>query len=202
MDNLIKRATDIILSVLGLVVFLPLMLLLAVYIKLESNGPVFYKGLRVGKGRIPFRMIKFRSMIVHADIIGGPSTSDNDPRLTRVGEWMRKYKLDELPQLINVFRGEMSFVGPRPEVVSEVKSYATEWDVIFTVRPGITDLSSIEFRNEGEIIAKSGIEDTHEAYRSIIQPKKLKLQRRYVQNRSFLLDMKIMLRTVFAVVAN
>jgi len=139
-------------------------------------------------------------MVVNAEIIGGPTTSAGDYRVTSAGNWLRRYKLDELPQLFNVLIGEMSFVGPRPEVKSEVDSYGPEWNVIFSVRPGITDLSSIEFRNEGEIIAKSGIEDPHEAYRKLIQPRKLELQRYYVTHSSMALDLKILFRTLFAVV--
>ncbi|MBD3340627.1 MAG: sugar transferase, partial [Candidatus Lokiarchaeota archaeon] len=133
---------------------------------------------------------------------GGPTTSNSDSRITKTGAFLRKYKLDELPQLINVLKGDMSLIGPRPEIASEVELYDPEWNVIFDVKPGITDLSSIEFRNEGEIIANSGIADAHVAYRSLIQPRKLALQREYVLNRSLVLDAKILFNTIKVVVRN
>lgn len=193
-----KRLFDIFISFFGLILLSPLLVLLSALIRKEDNGPVFFRGLRVGKDKKTFRMYKFRTMVMDAENIGGPSTSRNDSRITNVGKILRRYKLDEIPQLLNVLKGEMSLVGPRPEVVSEAKTYDPQWDVIFSVRPGITDLASIEFRNEGEIIANSGIEDAHEAYRRLIKPKKLKLQREYVENRSWFLDIKILSKTVMA----
>ena len=196
---MIKRGFDIICSVCGLAVLSPLLFCIACMIKIDDGGSVFYRGRRVGLMKKPFRIIKFRTMVMNAESVGGPSTADDDPRITRVGRVLRRYKLDELPQLINVLLGEMSFVGPRPEVKSEVDRYDPEWNVIFSVRPGITDLSSIAFRNEGEIIATSGIRDAHEAYRRIIQPQKLELQRKYALNHSFLLDIRIIFQTFLAV---
>lgn len=196
---MIKRIFDIVAAAIGLILLSPLLLLIAWRVKCEDNGPVFYRGLRIGLHGKPFRILKFRTMVMDAESVGGPSTADDDPRITRVGRVLRRYKLDELPQLINVLRGEMSFVGPRPEVKSEVDRYDPEWDVIFSVRPGITDLSSIAFRNEGKIIATSGIRDAHEAYRRIIQPQKLELQRKYALNHSFLLDVRIIFQTFLAV---
>jgi lipopolysaccharide/colanic/teichoic acid biosynthesis glycosyltransferase len=196
---MIKRAFDILMSSIGLIVLSPLIAFVAIRIKLDSEGPVFYKANRAGKNKKPFKIFKFRSMVTNADKIGGPSTSDDDPRVTKIGKWVRKYKLDEVVQLINVFIGDMSLVGPRPEVISEVELYDKKWDIIFSVRPGITDLASIEFHNEGEIIAKSGIADPHEAYRIIIQPRKLELQKEYVEKSNFLLDIKIIFNTLAAI---
>ncbi|MBF0395180.1 MAG: sugar transferase [Desulfobacterales bacterium] len=195
-----KLIFDKVLSLVGLLIFIPILLVVALKIKSEDGGPVFYRGERVGLHKKKFYMLKFRTMVMNAEKIGGPTTSLNDPRITRIGHFIRKFKIDELPQLINVIKGDMSLVGPRPEVVSEVRVYDSKWDVIFSIRPGITDLSSIEFSNEGEIIAKSGIADSHEAYRLLIQPKKLKLQKHYAMNQSFLLDLKILWQTFLAVI--
>jgi lipopolysaccharide/colanic/teichoic acid biosynthesis glycosyltransferase len=171
-------------------------LVVAYLIKKEDGGPVFYKGERVGLHKKLFSMYKFRTMVSDAEKIGGPSTSENDPRITKVGKILRKFKLDELPQLFNVLKGEMSIVGPRPEVRKEVEYYNQGWDIIFSVKPGITDLSSIEFHNEGRIIAESGFDDPHDAYRMLIQPQKLRLQREYALNHSFIGDLKIIVRTI------
>jgi lipopolysaccharide/colanic/teichoic acid biosynthesis glycosyltransferase len=189
-----------ILSATGLIILSPLLLFIAILIRKEDEGPVFYRGVRVGLHGQLFRIFKFRTMVVDAEKVGGPTTSARDPRVTSVGHWLRKYKLDELPQLLNVLKGDMSFVGPRPEVKSEVGAYGPEWIVIFSVQPGITDLSSIEFRNEGEIIANSGIEDPHEAYKKLIQPRKLELQRYYATNSSLALDLRIICRTLIALI--
>ena len=189
-----KRLFDIVLSTTGLIVIAPILLAVAIAIKLDSEGPVFYKGTRAGKGEKPFHMYKFRSMVINADKIGGPSTSDDDPRVTRMGHFVRKWKLDELPQLINVWKGEMSFVGPRPEVLSETETYTQEQKKIFTLRPGITDFASLAFPNEGEIL--KGAKDPHEAYKRLIQPKKLELQLKYVAEHTFMTDLKIIFKTI------
>src|SRR5712692_4649592 len=193
-----KRLFDVIASSAGLVVLLPLLAVLAIVLKRESTGPVFYRGLRAGRYGKPFRIFKFRTMVVNADKIGGPTSSADDPRITRVGNFLRRYKLDELPQLINVLKGEMSLVGPRPEVVQEVLLYTDEEKRLLEVRPGITDWASIRFRNEGEILRGSG--DPHQAYREKIRPEKIRLGLEYVERRSFLTDCKIILRTLKAIV--
>lgn len=146
---------------------------------------------RLGK---PFRMIKFRTMVTDAEKIGGPSTSDDDSRITRVGKFLRKFKLDEMPQLINILRGQMSFVGPRPEVPTEVETYNEEEKRILLVKPGITDWASLTYHNEGEIL--KGSADPHETYREKIRPGKLKLALKYIDERSFLTDIKIILQTL------
>ena len=190
---MLKRSFDVLVSVAGLSALLPFFLLMAVWIKVDSRGPVWYRGLRVGRGGIPFRIFKFRTMVVNADIIGGPSTSDDDPRITRVGKFLRKYKLDELPQFINVLKGEMSFVGPRPEVQLEVDLYTEEEKALLNVRPGITDYASIRFHDEGEILR--GSPDPHEAYRRLIRPEKIKLGLEYVRIHSLWVDLKIIVET-------
>src|SRR5881409_3746891 len=134
-----KRSFDLIFSLLGLIVLAPVFAAVAVAIKIESAGPVFYRGVRAGRYGKAFRIFKFRTMVEDADKIGGPSSSADDPRITRVGNFLRRYKLDELPQLLNVLKGEMSLVGPRPEVLQEVLLYTEEEKRLLEVRPGITD---------------------------------------------------------------
>ena len=195
---LMKRLFDVIASSAGLVVLLPVLAVLAIVLKLESTGPVFYRGLRAGRYGKPFRIFKFRTMVVNADKIGGPTSSADDPRITRVGNFLRRYKLDELPQLINVLKGEMSLVGPRPEVVQEVLLYTEEEKRLLEVRPGITDWASIRFRNEGEILR--GSTDPHQAYREKIRPEKIRLGLEYVRSHSFMTDCKIILITLKTIV--
>lgn len=189
-----KRLMDVVFSLVGLLVLSPLMLLIAVLMKQSSPGPVLYAGTRIGRFGKPFRLFKFRTMVVNADKIGGPSTADDDPRVTRVGRVLRRYKLDEIPQLINVLKGEMSFVGPRPEVASEVETYSPEQRRLLEVVPGITDWASMRFHNEGEIL--KGSVDPHEMYREKIRPEKIRLGLEYVQRRSFWVDMQILTGTV------
>lgn len=190
---MLKRLFDIIFSLAGLLVLLLLLILIALLIKLERKGQVFYKGARIGKNGVPFKMLKFRTMVINADKIGGPSTSGDDTRLTKIGKILRKYKLDEIPQLLNVLKGEMSFVGPRPEVPMEVETYTDEEKKILNVQPGITDWASIKFHNEGEIL--KGSKNPHEAYREKIRPGKIQLQLDYVNNHSFWIDLKILKQT-------
>lgn len=192
---MLKRLFDITFSFLGLLFTSPILFLTALLIKLDSAGPVFYRGTRVGKDGRLFRIYKFRSMVTNADKIGGPSTADDDPRLTRMGKIIRKYKLDELSQLINVLKGDMSFVGPRPEVPSEVETYTEEEKIVLTVRPGITDFASIKFHNEGEIL--KGSADPHQTYLEKIRPEKIRLQLEYVKSHSLGLDVKLIFQTVF-----
>lgn len=190
-----KRLFDIIFSLFGLILVSPWLILFAVLIERESPGPAFYRGQRVGKGGKVFRIFKFRSMVMGADKIGGPSTSADDPRLLKIGKILRRYQLDELPQFINILKGEMSFVGPRPEVPSEVATYDEETKkIILSVRPGLTDLATLANLHEEEIL--KGAEDPHEAYRRLIQPQKLKLAKEYVEKRSFWLDIKIIFKTL------
>ena len=190
-----KRLFDIVFSFLGLILVFPSLLIIVFLIKKESPGPAFYREERAGKDGKLFKIFKFRSMVMNADKIGGPSTSADDPRLLKIGKFLRRYQLDELPQFINIFRGEMSFVGPRPEVPSEVERYDEETKkIILSVKPGLTDLATLEDVHEEEILR--GAKDPHEAYRRLIQPKKLALAKEYVKNRSFWLDIKIILKTL------
>lgn len=191
-----KRIFDICLSAIGLLVLWPVLLSLAVCVKIGSRGPVFYRGTRVGLNGMPFRIFKFRTMTVDAERTGVSSTHEADPRITGVGAFMRRLKLDELPQLINIFIGEMSFVGPRPEVQKFVDMYEPQEKCILTVRPGVTDHASIKFHNEGEIIAASGIADPDEAYAKLIRPEKIRLQMEYVASHSLIGDVYIIMETL------
>lgn len=192
---MIKCLFDIIFSLLGLVITSPLLLLVAVLIKVNSPGPVFYLSKRIGRNGKPFKMYKFRSMVVEADKIGGPSTAANDSRLTKIGKSLKKYQLDELPQLINVLKGEMSFVGPRPEVPFYVNMFTEEERrVILSVKPGLTDFASLWNFHEGEILR--GSPDPEQTYMQEIRPKKLELQKKYVREQSLGTDIKIILKTI------
>jgi lipopolysaccharide/colanic/teichoic acid biosynthesis glycosyltransferase len=193
-----KRALDLVLSGFGLLVLSPLLIALAIAVKIESPGPVFYRGARVGRNEKDFRIFKFRSMVINADKIGGPSTAGDDPRVTRTGRLLRKYKLDELSQLINVLKGEMSLVGPRPEVRHYVNMFTEEDKAILTVRPGMTDWASLWNNDEGAVL--EGAPDPEKAYMELIRPKKLRLQLRYVRNPSVLTDLKIFFLTLRAVI--
>jgi lipopolysaccharide/colanic/teichoic acid biosynthesis glycosyltransferase len=170
--------------------------LLAVWARVklvDRDGPVLYGGRRVGLGGREFRMYKFRSMVMNADKIGGADTPDDDPRLTKTGRFLRRYKLDELPQLINVLKGDMSMVGPRPQVPQEVATYTAEERQILNVRPGITDWASLRFHNEGEILA--GHPDPNKAYNELIRPEKMRLGVEYARRATFRDDVSILLKT-------
>jgi lipopolysaccharide/colanic/teichoic acid biosynthesis glycosyltransferase len=195
---MIKRLFDIFFSILGLAVAAPVFLYLAVRIKREDSGPVFYRGSRVGRYGTSFKMFKFRTMVLNADKIGGPSTADDDPRLTRTGKLIRRIKLDELPQLLNVLRGEMSFVGPRPEVKHYVDMFTDEEKAILTVRPGITDWASLWNSDEGAILA--GSSDPEKTYMEKIRPEKVRLQLKYVRERSLWGDIVIIFMTLKKIV--
>jgi lipopolysaccharide/colanic/teichoic acid biosynthesis glycosyltransferase len=194
----LKRTFDLILALCALALLGPLLLLIAVLIKLDNGGPVFYRGVRIGRAGVPFRICKFRTMVVNADRLGGPSTPDDDPRITKPGRWLRRSKLDELPQLLNVVSGKMSFVGPRPEVPQEVSLYSDEERALLLVRPGITDWASIRFRDEGAILR--GAADPHETYRRVIRPEKMRLALEYVRTASLATDVRILLATLRSVV--
>lgn len=193
---MVKRFFDVVFSAIGLLLLSPAFLLLALLIKLDSHGPVFYRGVRVGRNGRHFNIYKFRSMVVDAERRGIASTRTTDLRVTRSGHFIRKFKFDEFSQLINVFLGDMSIVGPRPEVQKFVDKYTEEEKMILSVRPGITDWSSIKFHNEGEIIETSGIPDADEAYEKLIRPEKLRLQLKYIKERNLWVDIKIVVSTV------
>lgn len=192
-----KRLFDIVASGLGLIVLSPLFLILAVWIKLDSPGPVFYRQVRVGRDNRDFRIFKFRSMRVGADKGSLVTIGGHDPRVTRSGYIIRKLKLDELPQLINVFVGDMSLVGPRPEVRHYVDYWTPEQMRVLSVRPGITDPASIKFRNENELMEKA--EDPEKYYIEVIMQEKLRLYLEYVDHHSFLGDIGLIFKTFRAI---
>ena len=188
-----KRLFDIVASGLGLLVLFPLFAVLAVWIKADSRGPVFYRQTRVGRYNRDFRLFKFRSMRVGADKQGLITVGGHDPRITRSGYFIRKYKLDELPQLINVFVGDMSLVGPRPEVRKYVDMYTPEQMHVLDVRPGITDMASIRYRNENEILAE--VDDPDRYYTDVIMQDKLRINLEYVARHSFWYDIRLIIAT-------
>ena len=194
-----KRAFDIIASGLGLIVLSPLFIVLAIWIKLDSKGPVFYRQVRVGYKNKDFRIFKFRSMRVGADKGSLVTIGGHDPRVTRSGYFIRKFKFDELPQLINVFLGDMSLVGPRPEVRHYVDYWTTEQMHVLDVRPGITDPASIKFRNENELMEQA--EDPEKYYIEVIMQEKIKLYLEYVEKHSFLYDIGLIFKTFWVIVS-
>jgi len=187
-----KRALDLVISIPGLILLSPLLLLLALWIKLDSRGPVLYRGKRVGIHGWPFLMYKFRTMVMGAEQRGPAVTYRDDPRITKAGRFLRRAKLDELPQLLNVIRGEMSLVGPRPEDPSYVALYTSEQRQVVTVKPGITGPTQLEYRDEASMLHGESVD---EEYVTRIMPEKLKLDLEYVRTRSLLLDLKILWRT-------
>ncbi len=199
-NRFLKRSFDIVSSAIGLAILSPVMLLMAALIRLEDKGPVLYRGERVGKNHRPFKMLKFRTMVVNAERLGGSSTSDDDSRITKTGRALRKYKIDELPQLINVLKGEMSLVGPRPQVRWAVELYNENEKRLLNVRPGITDYASIRFRNEGEIL--KGSTDPDGDYLKKIAPEKIRLGLLYVDSASFITDLRIILLTLKTMLAD
>ena len=193
-----KRLFDIVASGLGLIVLSPLFIILAIWIKLDSKGPVFYRQVRVGYKNKDFRISKFRSMRVGADKGSLVTIGGRDPRVTKSGYWIRKFKLDELPQLINVFLGDMSLVGPRPEVRHYVDYWTSEQMHVLDVRPGITDPASIKFRNENELMEKA--DDPEKYYIEVIMQEKIKLYLEYVEKHSFLYDIGLIFKTFWVIV--
>ena len=192
------RLLDIVLSLLGLLFLLPIFLILAVWIKFDSQGSIFFRQIRVGKDGKDFRIYKFRTMIVNAEKMGIITIGERDPRITNSGYFLRKYKLDELPQLINVLKGEMSFVGPRPEVRKYVEMYNQEQLKILTVKPGITDYASIEYINEDEIHGKSL--DPEKTYIEEIMPQKIKYNMKYINNKTVIEYFKIIFLTIIKII--
>jgi lipopolysaccharide/colanic/teichoic acid biosynthesis glycosyltransferase len=188
-----KHAFDFVAALLGLVLLCPLLLLVALLIKLDSPGPALFRQERIGKGFRPFRIYKFRTMVHDAPGIGGPITFGADPRITRLGLVLRQTKIDELPQLINVLRGEMSFVGPRPEVRPYVELFRADYEEILQVIPGITDLASVQYHHEAEVLGR--FEDPEAAYVSRILPEKIKLAKEYVRRSSLFFDITLILKT-------
>lgn len=192
-----KRLFDIISSGIGLLCLAPVFVVMAIWIKLDSRGPVFYRQTRVGRYGHDFRIFKFRSMRVGSDKGRQITVGERDPRITRFGYFIRRYKIDELPQLINVFLGDMSIVGPRPEVRKYVDLYSEEQRKVFQVRPGITDLASIKYRNENELLSQVDDPDTY--YIDVIMPDKLTINLEYIRHQSFMGDIKIIFNTLFKI---
>ena len=187
-----KRALDLLISGLGLILLSPLLLFLALWIKLDSPGPVLYRGKRVGFDGRPFFIYKFRTMVQGAERRGPAVTYRGDPRITKAGRFLRGTKLDELPQLLNVLKGEMSLVGPRPEDPSYVELYTPEQRQVLSVKPGITGPTQLEYRDEASMLHGESVD---EEYVTRIMPQKLKLDLEYVSNRSLVMDLRILWRT-------
>ena len=192
-----KRLFDIISSGFGLLVISPLLPVIALAIKLDSTGPVFYRQPRIGMDRKPFNILKFRTMTVDADKQGDISVK-SDARITRVGRWLRRLEMDEIPTLVNVLIGDMSVVGPRPELPVYVQDYSQDQLRVLSVRPGMTDLGTLRYRNETELL--DGERDPEQVYREQILPDKLRLNLEYVDRKSFWFDMKIIFETLGMVV--
>ena len=192
-----KKLFDIVSSGIGLLCLAPVFVVMAIWIKLDSRGPVFYRQTRVGRYGRDFRIFKFRSMRVGSDKGRQITVGERDPRITRSGYFIRRYKIDELPQLINVFLGDMSIVGPRPEVRKYVDLYSEEQRKVFQVRPGITDLASIKYRNENELLSQVDDPDTY--YIDVIMPDKLAINLEYIRHQSFMGDIKIIFNTLFKI---
>ncbi|MBV8055073.1 MAG: sugar transferase [Deltaproteobacteria bacterium] len=189
-----KRLLDIAISIAGLIALFPLFVVIGVAIKINSKGPLFYSQERIGRGFRPFRIHKFRTMVRDADRNGPLITRGGDPRVTRLGELLRKNKLDELPQLLNVLLGQMSLVGPRPEIRPYVEKFRADYETILSVRPGITDLASLKYANEESVLAAAV--DWEEEYVRRVLPEKMHLAKKYVQKSSLSLDFIILIATV------
>jgi len=192
-----KRFFDIIATVLGSILLLPIIIPIAIWIKLSSKDPLFYVQKRVGKNFKEFDLYKFRSMIVDADQVGPSVTSGDDPRITKIGKIIRRTKIDELPQLLNVLKGDMSLVGPRPEVMKFVKEKKEAYKKVLSVKPGITDNAAIELRDEETIMEQ--YENKEKAYIDIVLPEKIKLYNDYIDNISFFNDIKLILKTLHVI---
>jgi lipopolysaccharide/colanic/teichoic acid biosynthesis glycosyltransferase len=195
---LLKRLFDLFASLFGLIILSPLLIFVAVWVKFDSKGPVFYRPERGGRWGKPFRIYKFRSMVVDADKKGPTSTANDDNRITRSGKFIRKCKLDEISQLINVLLGDMSLVGPRPDLLSEVAKYSGDEKKILELRQGITDWASIWNSDEGGVL--EGAKDADVVYQIVLRPTKVKLQLYYREHRTFCTDLKIIFCTIYRIV--
>ncbi len=189
----LKRSFDFLIALTALLLLSPIVLAVALIIKIGSPGPVFYRGVRIGLRGAPFRIYKFRTMVIDAENLGGSATAEDDPRITPIGKFLRRHKLDEIPQFLNVLFGDMSLVGPRPEVQKYVDMYSGEERQILELRPGITDWASIWNSNEAAVL--EGSKDPEKTYEELIRPTKLALQLFYARNQSFGADIKILFHT-------
>ena len=194
---MIKRLFDLFISVIFLTLLLPLLVAVALVIKLTSPGKIIYRGVRAGKDGVNFEIYKFRTMVENAENLGGYSTSINDVRLTKIGRFLRAYKIDELPQFFNVMKGSMSLVGPRPQVLYYINKYEGEMKLILSIKPGITDFSSLYFSDMDKILGQGNVDEKYEAE---IEPVKNLLRLKYVNERSFFLDMRILIETSFNII--
>ena len=192
-----KRLFDITFSLVGLVLLFPVFVIVAILIKINSRGPIFFIQKRVGRHFRIFNICKFRTMIMKTSYQGLPITVGNDSRITKIGKFLRKTKLDELPQIFNVFRGNMSFVGPRPEVEKYVNLYKEEYKKILELKPGITDIASLTYSNESEML--NGKDNPEEYYTQVILPHKIKFAKEYIARASFLFDLKLILLTIYKI---
>jgi lipopolysaccharide/colanic/teichoic acid biosynthesis glycosyltransferase len=193
---MLKRAFDIVAASVALIVLAPLLCVIAVLIKVDSHGPAIFRQRRLGQGARLFEMVKFRTMVVDAEAKGPTITVGDDPRITRVGRFIRRFDLDELPALVNVLKGEMSVVGPRPEVPRYLTYYTEEQKRIFSVKPGLTDPGTLAFRNEGALLVG---DDVERVYTREVLPRKLALSLAYVDRQSFLGDLGVICRTLFEI---
>jgi lipopolysaccharide/colanic/teichoic acid biosynthesis glycosyltransferase len=191
---MVKRLFDLIVALVSLIVLVPLFLIVGFLIKLDSPGPIFYKGDRIGKDGVLFKIYKFRTMVVNADRMGAALTQDGDPRVTRVGRILRKWKIDEIPQLLNVLSGEMSVVGPRPESPNYVEHYTPEQRQVLQVKPGMTGLTQVRFRHEETLLSRCT--NIEEEYIAKIMPHKLALDLKYIEDQSMLLDVQLIIQTL------
>lgn len=196
---MLRAIFDIIVSTIALLVLSPFLILITIAIAFDSRGGVFFKQVRVGKNRKNFNLLKFRTMRPFSEREGKITVGNDDPRITHVGAFLRKYKIDELPQLFNVLLGNMHLVGPRPEVPEYVAKYSTEQLRVLSVKPGITDYASLEYFNENELLGQSS--NPEETYVNVVMPAKLKMNLEYVDNRNFPLDLKIMVKTVMRILS-
>ena len=196
-NKFFKRFFDIIVSLIGIIILGIFLIIISIIIKCTSEGPVFFKQIRVGQSGKEFKIFKFRTMVVNAESLGTQITIGKDKRITKIGHFLRKYKIDELPQLFNVFIGEMSFVGPRPEVPKYVAMYNETQRKVLSVRPGITDLASIRYRNENEILGRAkNADEAEDMYINEIMPDKLKLNLEYIEKSNVFFDIYIIFKKV------
>jgi lipopolysaccharide/colanic/teichoic acid biosynthesis glycosyltransferase len=192
---LLKRVFDVVAAAIGLLLLSPLMMLVALLIKRDSPGSVFFRQKRMGRGFCPFSILKFRTMVQDAPKLGGQITFGDDVRITRIGRLLRKTKLDEVPQLFNVLKGDMSLVGPRPEVQRYVDMFRADYEEILRVRPGVTDLASIEYLDESTLLGAAA--DPEKEYIEVVLPEKIRLAKEYVRRQSLLFDLRIIVGTLF-----
>ena len=192
-----KRCFDFTMAIVGTIILSPLFFIIALAVWLNDRGPVFYVQNRMGINFQPFKLFKFRTMQEGADGQGPLLTQRKDSRITSIGKFLRKFKLDELPQIFNVIKGELSFVGPRPEVEQYVKLFAADYSTILKVRPGITDYAAIEFKDEEELLLQ--FDDIHQGYIKYVLPEKIKLYKQYIQDQSFFTDFNIILKTFWKI---